>query len=358
MAVADPGVNLYEVPVKSLQEPTKHLLATMLNPPKVIPTEDNLPRDWRGLAVLTGLSQDSVLAAAWSADPTEKVLSMWEEGTLGLLQDYLGQLDRWDVFDDTVQMMDDMLRLDQGLEPQRYHAYLLYADEDEEFALKIVSEMETKYKLKLCLRDRDLVGGHMFEHEAIMKLISERCDRLIVIITPNFLKSEANRFLVTFAHALAIDQRRRMVIPVMYERCTLPLDLNYYFPLDYSRSGKMWNFWDKLYDSIQVPRPARNGYPSIHQSLSESDVESVKASVEKEIVSAPIEIMTGSCNNIPEGILSPNSRSTSNPSLSKKSVSGSVDSFRKKIAKFWKDFLPETSNRRERRKLGSAVSEC
>ncbi|XP_067010925.2 myeloid differentiation primary response protein MyD88 isoform X3 [Anabrus simplex] len=290
MAVADPGVNLYEVPVKSLQEPTKHLLATMLNPPKVIPTEDNLPRDWRGLAVLTGLSQDSVLAAAWSADPTEKVLSMWEEGTLGLLQDYLGQLDRWDVFDDTVQMMeadaieykksleralsspaqgfdeeldkkiltkDDMLRLDQGLEPQRYHAYLLYADEDEEFALKIVSEMETKYKLKLCLRDRDLVGGHMFEHEAIMKLISERCDRLIVIITPNFLKSEANRFLVTFAHALAIDQRRRMVIPVMYERCTLPLDLNYYFPLDYSRSGKMWNFWDKLYDSIQVPRPAR-----------------------------------------------------------------------------------------------------
>jgi len=56
------------------------------------------------------------------------------------------------------------------------------------------------------LRDRDLVGGLTFEHEAIMRLIAKRCNRLIVIASPNFLKSEANKFFVTFATALGIGK--------------------------------------------------------------------------------------------------------------------------------------------------------
>lgn len=57
---------------------------------------------------------------------------------------------------------------------------------------------------QLCLKERDLVAGISFEHEAIMRLISERCNRLIAIISPDFLKSPANKFFMNYAQATGI----------------------------------------------------------------------------------------------------------------------------------------------------------
>lgn len=43
------------------------------------------------------------------------------------------------------------------------------------------------------------------------------------------------------------------MIPVLYEKCEVPPELSYYFFLDYNRASKLWNFWEKLRDSIQGP---------------------------------------------------------------------------------------------------------
>lgn len=51
------------------------------------------------------------------------------------------------------------------------------------------------------------------------------------------------------------DIRERKVIPILYEKCEVPPELSYYFFLDYNRASKLWNFWDKLRDSIQGPEP-------------------------------------------------------------------------------------------------------
>lgn len=130
---------------------------------------------------------------------------------------------------------DDQFRIERGEGKQHYDAFLLYADEDEEFAQEMIENLETKNNLKvtamfhslnihylktehteyefkynnllffqLCLKERDLVAGISFEHEAIMRLISERCNRLITIISPDFLKSPANKFFVNYAQATGI----------------------------------------------------------------------------------------------------------------------------------------------------------
>lgn len=99
------------------------------------------------------------------------------------------------------------------------------------------------------MKERDLIGG-TFEHDAILRMISERCERLIVVISPAFLASAANSFFTIFAQALGIEQKKRKIIPCMYEACKLPPALSYFFPLIYTRSGRYWNFWDKLRDSI------------------------------------------------------------------------------------------------------------
>jgi hypothetical protein len=43
----------------------------------------------------------------------------------------------------------DVCRLEQGLEPQHYDAFLLFAEEDQDFAMQIVDRMEIDYGLKV-----------------------------------------------------------------------------------------------------------------------------------------------------------------------------------------------------------------
>lgn len=43
----------------------------------------------------------------------------------------------------------DIHRLKQGLEMQYYDAFLLYAEEDTDFATEMVEKLETQFKLKV-----------------------------------------------------------------------------------------------------------------------------------------------------------------------------------------------------------------
>ena len=43
----------------------------------------------------------------------------------------------------------DVHRLEQGLEPQRYDAFLVFAEEDQDFAMEIVDKLENKFGHKV-----------------------------------------------------------------------------------------------------------------------------------------------------------------------------------------------------------------
>jgi hypothetical protein len=61
------------------------------------------------LAQLVGLSGQLVALIGSKSDPTAQVLSQWRQGSLDILRTFLGQLDRWDVVDDTEDMMSKRL---------------------------------------------------------------------------------------------------------------------------------------------------------------------------------------------------------------------------------------------------------
>lgn len=279
-------VDLSIVPLVGISAVSKQIITAMLNPKKVLPSDNGLPRDWRGLAHLLEFNGEIMSLLVSHSDPTTYMLTMLENNkkniTIKNFQTMMEEMDRWDIIDDTeaifqndavkyleqqqraqvsadlidnvdqeVLTLGDVHRLSQGLETQYYDAFLLYADEDVSFVNEMVQKLETDYKLKLCLKDRDLVGGVAFEHEAVMKLISERCNRLLIIISPNFLKSSANKFFLNYAQALSIEKRQRKLIPCIYESCELPFQLKYISTLDYNRRG-LYNFWDRLHDSIKT----------------------------------------------------------------------------------------------------------
>ena len=88
-------------------------------------------------------------------------------------------------------------------------------------------------------------SGGAFEHEAVMKLISERCSKLVPILSPNFFSSESNNFFTLFAQHLGITEEKRKIIPIIYQDCRIPANLGIYHKLQVQLSF--------LTDSVEDP---------------------------------------------------------------------------------------------------------
>lgn len=84
-------------------------LSNLLDPHKVLVTEDGHSRDWRGIFALSGLTQSDYASISQSKDKMGKLLDLWisqnKENdcvvTLSQLQKCFGVIDRYDVYDDT-----------------------------------------------------------------------------------------------------------------------------------------------------------------------------------------------------------------------------------------------------------------
>ncbi|KAK3931177.1 Myeloid differentiation primary response protein MyD88 [Frankliniella fusca] len=323
-------IDLKEIPITALRDRSCRLLEESLNECRVLPTDEgNIPRDWRGLAHFTGIRTSSL---AQSKNPFSDVLKLWDEEKMSKgekrpslrdLLDIFGQIDRWDVYDDieplmledavhyttslqmlpivteTIQPFEhgcltqkDVDRCRDGLPLLTYDAFLLYADEDINYARMMIDKLECEYNLKLVVKDRDLLPGIGFEFKAITKLIAERCSCMIVILSPNLLKSEANMFFLDFAQSLSIQQQKKRIIPCMYEHCTLPLEISYLFCLDYQRSLLFNNFWQRINKSIRaaIDSPVGQNFNSLtNTTTSEIETRCTITEIQSEKIEPSVE---------------------------------------------------------------------
>ncbi|XP_058832961.1 myeloid differentiation primary response protein MyD88 [Topomyia yanbarensis] len=323
-------IDLGTIPLNALRQRTIQLLSALLNNKKIFKSEEGYCRDWRGLFQVLSLQNHYVTELENHVNPTRRVIDLWQEAAreaksspnLKELQNILGFIDRWDVLDSSSKLFyedaeafltqrqkimnreaesekqkqnldecgsdEDIITIDDSHNhKQFYDAFVLFADADVEFATKIIERLEER-KLKICVKDRDLLAGISFEHEAIIRLISERCRRLVVVISKEFLRSPLNEFFVTFAQALQIEQKKRKIIPCVYERLELPANLKFYFILDYKRSNKLYNFWDKLMDAIKV----KGESPSVQFRSETNPVGSVIVPEHKNDVNTPARLIT------------------------------------------------------------------
>ncbi|KAK9872830.1 hypothetical protein WA026_019615 [Henosepilachna vigintioctopunctata] len=282
--------------IRILRDGTMNILSAMLNRPKVILTNEGLPRYWKGLAELCGIETFLIANLEFPKDSTRETLRLWtekcNEATIRQLIEYLERLDRFDVVDDIgasiaediqfhkqhpntyrlqpatptlppfldpdrrILTTDDLLNLERNAPLTKYDAFILFAEDDIQFATKVIERMEKQYNLKFCAKQRDLVVGTL-EHPAIITLISERCDKLIAILSPSFFNSPINKFFLNFTQHISIEQRK--IIPCLYKPCpVLPPEVRCLFMLDYTNSRMLCNFWDKLYESITNHKPPSN----------------------------------------------------------------------------------------------------
>ncbi|CAB3234770.1 unnamed protein product [Arctia plantaginis] len=282
--------SIYSLKLSSLPFQIRQLLSQSLNSEKVILCDgpDKLPRDWRGLAFQVNLSSrlETYIKQQYE-DKTAKVLELWQQtnnsATVGELLEYLECIDRYDVAEDVYNDLrkavssGELSRNSQnqiaipstGLstEPdsgvityddrpgyaQLYDAMVLYAAEDKDF-VEIMMERMTVKGYQLCTVD-DLQVGHTTQYAPVSRLISERCRRVILVLSPDFLDSPGMKFYMNYATADGIETEQRKILPLMYRNCQLPRHLSFYHKLFYeSNKPPLYDFWKKLQQSLEVAR--------------------------------------------------------------------------------------------------------
>ncbi|XP_015786667.1 myeloid differentiation primary response protein MyD88 [Tetranychus urticae] len=280
-------VNLSDIPIRALRIKSRTLLSKCLNAIQIIPAQSGLPRDYRGIADLFGLDNHLVSTIERSADPfkmilenVEKELKICESGSknpysINDLIGFLESIERFDVIDDCMELFyqdalfhsnkmkklsikgrkHDLLTINDSLgdndEDIHYDAYVCYADEDIDFVTFLSDYLESpQIGLRLFIRDRDLLLGTM-KYDAYTKLIEQRCNYVIIILTPDFVESEECKYQTLFATDLAIQDRERKLIPIILKSCNIPPFVRLMSKIDFSRRDSKWEWvWRKLIFSI------------------------------------------------------------------------------------------------------------
>jgi len=158
--------------------------------------------------------------------------------------------------DNNIVTVHDIESSENGLPLKIYDALVIYNDKDVEFASELIERCE-EMGFTLCVKDRDLLAGLVFESETILNLLSKRCNRLIIIVSKAFLNTPMQSFIVNFAQSLGIEEGNRKIIPCLVEQCDLPPMLRFSFRLDYFRNNKLFNVWEKLGQSLKATTSVR-----------------------------------------------------------------------------------------------------
>lgn len=93
------------------------------------------------------------------------------------------------------------------------------------------------------------------EHAASVDIIEKRCDRVLMIVSPSFLKSKTNTFLTNFTNFVGVHKGRTILCPVMFKKCdSLPAIIQMVSKLKYDPSAphQMGSFYERLFRTFDV----------------------------------------------------------------------------------------------------------
>lgn len=310
--MAEAGYNYDAIPARALNVSSRNLLSKLLNPQMEIPTSKFICKDYRGLAELMNFDYMTIKSFEATGNPTKKIIEEWEvlpNSTLGKLKELLEEIERYDVIEDiqplieqdvrsyllrnqriqeaplqvaeissgpnefsglddpnilTVDDIDIRSQHNRESEVAYYDAYVCFAEEDTHFVYMLAEYLESpQIGFKLCIKDRNLVAG-VDVYDALVKIIDERCNRMLIILSPEFLQSEECKFQSRYASGLAIADRKRKLIPLMYKPCQMPPLLRFVSKLDFTKAVVCNWIWRNLLISIKgsvganVPLPSQS----------------------------------------------------------------------------------------------------
>ncbi|XP_059183297.1 myeloid differentiation primary response protein MyD88 [Centropristis striata] len=290
MACVDSKVDLWTIPLIALNMSVRKKLGQYLNP------RTTVAADWMTLAEAMGFTYLEIRNFEASKRPTQTVLEDWQarssDATVGKLLSILSEepVERKDIVEDLRPLIDEdvrkycemlkkkaeppvqvpevdscyprteeklgiTLRDDPEGAPELFDAFICYCERDFSFVSEMIRELEqTEYRLKLCVFDRDVLPGSCI-WTITSELIEKRCKRMVVVISDEYLASDACDFQTKFALSLSPGARNKRLIPVIYKPMKKPFPsiLRFLTICDYTRPCTQAWFWTRLAKALSLP---------------------------------------------------------------------------------------------------------
>uniref|UniRef100_A0A1A8PYE5 Myeloid differentiation primary response protein MyD88 n=3 Tax=Nothobranchius TaxID=28779 RepID=A0A1A8PYE5_9TELE len=276
-----------EVPLIALNVSVRKKLGLYLN------IKHTVAADWMDVAQAMGFDYLEIQNYETCENPTKAVLKDWaarEEATVAKLLSILDEKDRKDILEDLRPLIvEDVRKYKENLEkkseppvqvpevdscvpktpervgitveddpegaPEMFDAFICYCQSDFQFVHEMIRELEqTQYKLKLCVFDRDVLPGSCV-WTITSELIERRCKRMVVVISDEYLESDACDFQTKFALSLCPGARSKRLIPVIYKSMSkqFPSILRFLTVCDYTRPCTQAWFWVRLAKALSLP---------------------------------------------------------------------------------------------------------
>ncbi|GLD54705.1 myeloid differentiation primary response protein MyD88 [Lates japonicus] len=254
MACAESKVDLETVPLTALNVTVRKKLGLYLNPRNAVAA------DWMAVAEAMDFSYLEIRNYEVAQNPTTRILDEWQarstDATVGKLLSILMKVERSDIIEDLRPLIDeDVRRYCENLKkrgsdpplqvpevdscvprtperngitleddpegsPELFDAFICYCQSDFDFVHEMIRELEqTEYRLKLCVFDRDVLPGSCV-WTITSELIEKRCKRMVVVISDEYLDSDACDFQTKFALSLCPGAQKKRLIPVVYKPMT------------------------------------------------------------------------------------------------------------------------------------------
>ncbi|KAJ3611632.1 hypothetical protein NHX12_021647 [Muraenolepis orangiensis] len=276
----DLPVDMGKIPLVALNMNVRKQLSLYLNPCSAVAA------DWMAVAELMGFTYLEIQNCAARRNPMADILDAWQarsaDATVGRLLDILEKSERNDVVVELRPLMElDVKRymekrneapvqvpvvdscvtrsaqditVGDGPEgsPELFDAFICYCQSDFKFVHEMIQQLEqTESKFKLCVFDRDVLPGSCV-WTITAELIEKRCKRMVVVISDEYLKSDACDFQTKFALSLCPGARTKRLIPVVYKPMKEPFPsiLRFLTICDYTRH-QAW-FWSRLAKALSL----------------------------------------------------------------------------------------------------------
>ncbi|XP_067107753.1 myeloid differentiation primary response protein MyD88 isoform X2 [Osmerus mordax] len=286
-SVTELSLDLSNIPLIALNVNVRKKLGLFLNP------RNTVAADWMSIAEIMGFSYLEIKNYEDSQNPTRKILEDWQarcpDAKVGKLLSILEEADRKDVVEDLRDLIEEDCRKyhnwqkepplqvpevdspsvprtpersritleddpDGGM-PELFDAFICYCQSDFTFVNEMIQQLEqTEHKLKLCVFDRDVLPGSCV-WTITSELIEKRCKRMVVVISDNYLDSDACDFQTKFALSLCPGARSKRLIPVVYKSMKKPFPsiLRFLTVCDYTRPCTQAWFWVRLAKALSLP---------------------------------------------------------------------------------------------------------
>ncbi|KAI4901419.1 hypothetical protein NFI96_018550, partial [Prochilodus magdalenae] len=261
------------IPVKVLKFSVRKKLGLYLNPTNTVAA------DWRDIAERMGFSYLEIKNYEKRESPFQSLLDDWgtqPDATIGKLLLFLEEAERKDIVSDVKYLIDESCReylekpvqvpvVDSGHQdrsitvhdghlPEMFDAFICYCQSDFQFVHEMIKQLEqTDYNLKLCVFDRDVLPGTCVW--TITSELIEKRQRMVVVISDDYLDSDACDFQTKFALSLCPGARTKRLIPVVYKSMKKPFPsiLRFLTVCDYTRPCTQSWFWTRLAKALSLP---------------------------------------------------------------------------------------------------------